>query len=208
MRINEVYDDGDYEGAYIRHQKDTNVYSMVESDIGAIVEEAMLADVATIDLPIKPGDPPRPGGRGIDASIMIANMMHDRKISNSLRWGAVWYDDTILPTGEFEIGERLTPLESQGGGEFAFLASAAKPSSRKTKESPMVGMKLAYDVDAALPRFHFQSYGHPLEKDIRKAEKKEFQTLCNEDVFRRLTPREKTKRDYSSRESNSGPSVC
>ena len=55
-----------------------------------------------------------------------------------------------------------------------------------SRKAPVVGMSLSYDVDAALPRFHFQSHGHPLEQPIRKAERKEFQVLFNEGVFRKL----------------------
>ena len=38
---------------------------------------------------------------------------------------------------------------------------------------------LAAEVDAQLPRFHFQIFNHPLYQQIKEAEDKEYQTLVN-----------------------------
>ena len=180
VRVKERYHDGDYEVEFVKYPEVSEVYSMTKDEIGSRVEEGFIANTRKFDTPLD----------GVHGDILLANLMHDSVISNSLQWGAIWYDDMVLPTGEFELGERLGPEENLGSGIFSFLASAAKPSLRGTKEFPTVGMSLAYDVDAALPRFYFQSHGHPLEGSIRKAEITEFQTLDNEDVFRKLSKRE------------------
>ena len=67
-------------------------------------------------------------------------------------------------------------------GSYSFLASASKP---RIRAGAVVGLTLADEVQNQLPRFHFQSRGHPLEKDISLAEQLEFQTLWNEYVWER-----------------------
>ena len=111
--------------------------------------------------------------------VLAKNAMLNQVVNDSMTWRGVWHNGMLLPSHEFELDE--------GNKPEAMLATSAKPAARGSATNPKVGMTVAHDVDAALPRFHFQTRGHPLEAPIRDAEVTEFQTLYNQGVFKKLS---------------------
>ena len=192
VKVVGVYKDDDYQVTYVRYPDDREKYSMHPSFLREeVIEAESHVATATTDEHEYSGKPNNSPER-----ILHQMMECNAVLAKAFQWGMVYMQDscTILPSAEFTVGEQLPPggqLPANANAEnFAFLASSAKPDLRGTAVSPIVGMTLAHDVDAALPRFHFQSHGHPLQKHIQEAEQREFQTLVNEGVFEMISEKE------------------
>ena len=116
----------------------------------------------------------------LDASIqystMSSSILDNIHTDDAMYWRMIEHPSgVLLPSGEFTIGDIISP------SEMATKPRLACSHHADTHQRPVIGITMADQV--SLPRFDFEVARHPLKDDLQLAMDREFQKQVNNETW-------------------------